>query len=389
MTTMKTTKKKQRFSIDEKIENSKFSYTKNLKYFIIAPLLIIVAGIVLLCTLGFNLGFDFTGGTSMTVFTNFNNANDSVVLDELEQSYNLENGDEYQAACEKIEKVLNSFGLSASSYQAATMTITSDEGYSYTFVNCDAILFKIQNADAADVESQNEEIKLALLKEFGYVSDDITAADLENVEFSALVSNGGVIEPSTNFELTMRIMLAFVIAIVLVFLYVGFRFDFTTAFAVALALFHDVLITAAMMLICRIQISIAFFAALFMILCYSVYNTIIIFDRIKENLKLSKNLGKVDNHAVANKAVANTMMRTLITTIIALVLILFVIIIGVDGVREFAFPMLVGILASFYSSVFLAPGLWAMVYRPSKRKIARMAEKERLAKEKAKEQYEV
>ena len=389
MTTMKTTKKKQRFSIDEKIENSKFSYTKNLKYFIIAPLLIIVAGIVLLCTLGFNLGFDFTGGTSMTVFTNFNNANDSVVLDELEQSYNLENGDEYQAACEKIEKVLNSFGLSASSYQAATMTITSDEGYSYTFENCDAILFKIQNADAADVESQNEEIKLALLKEFGYVSDDITAADLENVEFSALVSNGGVIEPSTNFELTMRIMLAFVIAIVLVFLYVGFRFDFTTAFAVALALFHDVLITAAMMLICRIQISIAFFAALFMILCYSVYNTIIIFDRIKENLKLSKNLGKVDNHAVANKAVANTMMRTLITTIIALVLILFVIIIGVDGVREFAFPMLVGILASFYSSVFLAPGLWAMVYRPSKRKIARMAEKERLAKEKAKEQYEV
>ena len=389
MTTMKTTKKKQRFSIDEKIENSKFSYTKNLKYFIIAPLLIIVAGIVLLCTLGFNLGFDFTGGTSMTVFTNFNNANDSVVLDELEQSYNLENGDEYQAACEKIEKVLNSFGLSASSYQAATMTITSDEGYSYTFVNCDAILFKIQNADAADVESQNEEIKLALLKEFGYVSDDITAADLENVEFSALVSNGGVIEPSTNFELTMRIMLAFVIAIVLVFLYVGFRFDFTTAFAVALALFHDVLITAAMMLICRIQISIAFFAALFMILCYSVYNTIIIFDRIKENLKLSKNLGKVDNHAVANKAVANTMMRTLITTVIALVLILFVIIIGVNGVREFAFPMLVGILASFYSSVFLAPGLWAMVYRPSKRKIARMAEKERLAKEKAKEQYEV
>lgn len=389
MTTMKTTKKKQRFSIDEKIENSKFSYTKNLKYFIIAPLLIIVAGIVLLCTLGFNLGFDFTGGTSMTVFTNFNNANDSVVLDELEQSYNLENGDEYQAACEKIEKVLNSFGLSASSYQTATMTITSDEGYSYTFVNCDAILFKIQNADAADVESQNEEIKLALLKEFGYVSDDITAADLENVEFSALVSNGGVIEPSTNFELTMRIMLAFVIAIVLVFLYVGFRFDFTTAFAVALALFHDVLITAAMILICRIQISIAFFAALFMILCYSVYNTIIIFDRIKENLKLSKNLGKVDNHAVANKAVANTMMRTLITTLIALVLILFVIIIGVNGVREFAFPMLVGILASFYSSVFLAPGLWAMVYRPSKRKIARMAEKERLAKEKAKEQYEV
>ena len=389
MTTMKTTKKKQRFSIDEKIENSKFSYTKNLKYFIIAPLLIIVAGIVLLCTLGFNLGFDFTGGTSMTVFTNFNNANDSVVLDELEQSYNLENGDEYQAACEKIEKVLNSFGLSASSYQLATMTIASDEGYSYTFENCDAILFKIQNADAADVESQNEEIKLALLKEFGYVSDDITAADLENVEFSALVSNGGVIEPSTNFELTMRIMLAFVIAIVLVFLYVGFRFDFTTAFAVALALFHDVLITAAMMLICRIQISIAFFAALFMILCYSVYNTIIIFDRIKENLKLSKNLGKVDNHAVANKAVANTMMRTLITTIIALVLILFVIIIGVNGVREFAFPMLVGILASFYSSVFLAPGLWAMVYRPSKRKIARMAEKERLAKEKSKEQYEV
>ena len=126
MTMMKTTKKKQRFSIDEKIENSKFSYTKNLKYFIIAPLFILVAGIVLLCTLGFNLSFDFTGGTSMTVFTNFNNANDSVVFeDENMASFNLENDDEYQAACEKIEKVLNSFDLSASSYQAATMTIAS------------------------------------------------------------------------------------------------------------------------------------------------------------------------------------------------------------------------------------------------------------------------
>ena len=390
MTTMKTTKKKQRFSIDEKIENSKFSYTKNLKYFIIAPLFILVAGIVLLCTLGFNLSFDFTGGTSMTVFTNFNNANDSVVFeDENMASFNLENDDEYKAACEKIEKVLNSFDLSASSYQAATMTIASDEGYSYTFENCDAILFKIQNANVADVESQNEEIKLALLKEFGYVSEDILASDVENVEFSALISNDGVVEPSTNFELTMRIMLAFVIALVLVFLYVGFRFDFTTAFAVALSLFHDVLITAAMMLICRLEISVAFFAALFMVLCYSVYNTIIIFDRIKENLKLSKNLGKVDNHAVANKAISSTMMRTLMTTIIAFVLVLFIIIIGVNGVREFAFPMLVGLLASFYSSIFLAPGLWAMVYKPSKRKIARMAEKEKLAKEKAKEQYEV
>ena len=169
------------------------------------------------------------------------------------------------------------------------------------------------------------------------------------------------------------------------------RFEITAGLAAILALFHDVLITASVMLICRIQINTAFIAALITILGYSINNTIIIFDRIRENLKMSKNLGKVDNNQIANKAVSGTMMRTILTTVTTFIMIFFITVIGVADIQQFAFPIMVGIIAGFYSSVFLTPGLWAIAYKPSKKKLARMAEKEKRKAEKAKQgqQYEV
>ena len=109
---MTKNKKIKHFSIDEKIENSKFSYTKNLKYFIIAPIIIIVVGIILLCTLGFNLGFDFTGGTNMTIFVNSSDWADENFSG---QVYDID--DDYETICNKISNVLNKYGLTASSFQ--------------------------------------------------------------------------------------------------------------------------------------------------------------------------------------------------------------------------------------------------------------------------------
>ena len=106
---------------------------------------------------------------------------------------------------------------------------------------------------------------------------------------------------------------------------------------------------------------------------------------------MSKNLGKIDNNAIANRAVSSTMMRSVLTTITTFVMIFFITVIGVSDIREFAFPIMVGIIAGFYSSVFITPGLWAVAYHPSKKKIARMEEKRKKKEEKAKrgEQYEI
>ena len=107
-------KKIKHFSIDDKIANSKFSFTKNLKYFLIAPIIITIIGIVLLCTLGFNLGFDFTGGTNMTVYTNGERLENGAFS---EQSYDVDNDEDYNTVLGKIDSVLSEFGLEASSYQ--------------------------------------------------------------------------------------------------------------------------------------------------------------------------------------------------------------------------------------------------------------------------------
>ena len=390
--------KMKRFSIDERLEKSKFSYSKNLKYFIIAPIIIVVVGIILLCTLGFNLGFDFTGGTNMTIYMNDSSSTSGEKFSD--QSYDLSNDEDYAKASQKIEKVLGLFGLTSSAIQKSEFNVNADAGYGFTISDGDAILVKFQNGDSDDIEDLNNRIRLAFLVEFGYVDGltteevvDIQNAEdyLDDAEYSALVINGGVTTANATTELMMKSFLALFVAIVVILIYVAFRFELTSGLSAILALFHDVLVTASVMLMCRVEINTAFIAALITILGYSINNTIIIFDRIRENVKMSKNLGKIDNYAIADRSVSSTMMRTVLTTLTTFVMIFFITVIGVADIREFAFPIMVGILAGFYSSVFLTPGLWAIAFHPSKKKIAKMEAKRKAKEEKAKrgEEYQV
>ncbi len=390
--------KMKRFSIDERLEKSKFSYSKNLKYFIIAPIIIVVVGIILLCTLGFNLGFDFTGGTNMTIYMNDSSSTSGEKFSD--QSYDLSKDEDYAEASQKIEKVLGLFGLTSSAIQKSEFNVNADAGYGFTISDGDAILVKFQNGDSDDIEDLNNRIRLAFLVEFGYVDGltteevvDVQNAEdyLDDAEYSALVINGGVTTANATTELMMKSFLALFVAIVVILIYVAFRFELTSGLSAILALFHDVLVTASVMLMCRVEINTAFIAALITILGYSINNTIIIFDRIRENVKMSKNLGKIDNYAIADRSVSSTMMRTVLTTLTTFVMIFFITVIGVADIREFAFPIMVGILAGFYSSVFLTPGLWAIAFHPSKKKIAKMEAKRKAKEEKAKrgEEYQV
>lgn len=381
----KLTKKKSRFSIDALIENSKFSFTRNLKYFIIAPIIIIVVGIVLLCTLGFNLGFDFTGGTNMTIYLNDSTSGSSNYS---EQRYDLE--EDYDEVVDKINKVFDNYDVNISSIQTTEINIDANRGYSFTIVNGDAIIIKFQNGsltDEAEINAQNEEIQLALLKEFGYFDANATILDLTSNEFAAFVANGGITTASATAELLMNSFIALIVAVVLILIYVAIRFEITSGLAAIMALFHDILITTSFMLIFRIPINTPFIAALITILGYSINNTIIIFDRIRENVKLSKNLGKIDNYAIADGSVRSTMMRTILTTLTTFIMIFFITVIGVSDIQQFAFPIMIGILAGFYSSNFLTTGLWAIAYKPSKRKLAKIAAKEK--QKETRKQYEV
>lgn len=351
-------KKTSKFSLDEKIENSKFNFCKNLKWFLIAPIVICLVGVVLLCTLGFNLGIDFTGGSNMTIYLDTDGTytvDDSVV------------STDQRVLEQKINNVLREYGLDINTYQDTTMNISGmgiEDGK--------AVIIKYQNnnkLETAKIEETNNKIRLDLLKAFKYVDENATLETIGSIEGSALIANGSITTASASSELMMKSFIALLVAILLILVYVAFRFEFTSGLAAILALFHDLLVTTSIMLICRIEINVSFIAALVTILGYSVNNTIIIFDRMRSDLKTAKQSNaKISNQEVANGAVRASLMRTILTTLTTFIMIFMVTVIGVPDIREFAFPIMIGILAGFYSATCLTPGLWAIAYRPKKNK---------------------
>jgi len=352
-------KKKSKFSLDDKIQNSKFNYCKNLKWFLIAPITIVLVGIIILSTLGFNLGIDFTGGSNMTIFV------------DKDQSYSTTESYDINKDMSKLENivsgVLSNHGLKITTVQTTTMDVR-DLGIE----GGDAIIVKYQNnnsLESEEIEQVNEQIKLELLKAFGFVDQNMTLENLENEDNKGLVANGGITTASASAELMMKSFIALIVAVAIILIYVAIRFELTSGLAAILALFHDILVTASVVLIFRVQINVAFIAALITILGYSINNTIIIFDKMREDRKIKEKANeKIDNVALANNSVKQTMTRSVLTALTTFISILMITLIGVPDIRQFAFPIMIGILAGFYSSVFITPGLWAIAYRPKKRK---------------------
>ena len=354
-------KKLKSFSLDETVEKSKFDFCKNLKWFLIAPLVIILVGIILLCTVGFNLGIDFTGGSNMTIFIDEKGAYSETKLDADKDAKIIK---------KKIQDVLNKHDLKITTLQSTTID-AEDLGIS----KGSAIIVKYQNdnsLETEEIEAINDQIRLELLQDFGYITEadgDVDVGNIGEFDKAVLVQNGGVTTASASAELIMKSFIALLVAVALILIYIAIRFEFTSGLAAILALFHDILVTASVVLICRIQVNVAFIAALITILGYSINNTIIIFDRMRDKTKIAKNSNeKIDNKIIANNAVKETMLRSILTGITTFIMIFMITVIGVADIREFAFPIMVGILAGFYSSVFMTPGLWAIAYRPRKRK---------------------
>lgn len=362
--------RKCKFSLDDTIANSRFDYCKNLKWILIAPAVIFLIGIILFSTIGFNLGLDFTGGSVLTVYSN--NGGEILKEDGVTSvtKYDLNNGNDYNSFKRQIEEVLVDCGLTGK-IVFQTTKINIDE---LNVSEGQAVIVKYQNISGASVEeitAKNEEAMNALLEKFGYTA---------NTDYKKAVVSGGVITASASDELLMKAFLAMLVAVVLILIYIAFRFEITSGLAAILALFHDLLIVTSLVLICRITINSSFIAALVTILGYSINNTIIIFDRIRENIRTGR-FENVDNATIANISVKETMTRSVYTTLTTLVTILLVAIIGVPDIRDFALPIVFGIGAGFYSSVFITPGLWAIAFHGSKKKKEKKVQK--------KDEYEV
>ena len=179
-----------------------------------------------------------------------------------------------------------------------------------------------------------------------------------SLENSALVSQEEI-GASIGKELTKKSIIALLVATIGMLIYVGIRFELSFGLAAILALLHDVLITLGIYSLFKIPVNSPFIAAILTIVGYSINDTIVIFDRIRENLKIMR---RKDIREVADASINQTLTRSINTVLTTLITIVSVYIF-VPAVREFTFPITIGILWGSYSSIFVASPLWVLFKR--------------------------
>jgi len=163
--------------------------------------------------------------------------------------------------------------------------------------------------------------------------------------------------PSIGKEIRNKALLSILIAAVGMLIYISYRFEFRFGLAAVIALIHDVSIVLSVYAIFRIPINGSFVAAILTIVGYSINDTIVVFDRIRENLRFIK---KSNYAQVANDSVNQTVSRSINTSVTTLVTIAALYVLGVQQIRDFALPLMAGVLAGTYSSIFIASPLWVM-----------------------------
>lgn len=204
--------------------------------------------------------------------------------------------------------------------------------------NSDQVIFKTQTLNLEKREAFNK----VMADNFGVAEDDITT---ENI--SSTVSS----------EMRRDAIVAVIIATIFMLLYIWFRFkDVRFATSAVLALLHDVLIVLGFYAIARVSVGNTFIACMLTIVGYSINATIVIFDRIREELKTKKRGTQLDE--LVNKCITLTLTRSIYTSLTTFVMVAVLYIMGVSSIREFALPLMVGIICGAYSSVCITGALW-------------------------------
>lgn len=272
------------------------SVIHNRKIWYAISLILLVAGFISFGIQGFNKGIDFTSGNVLQI--------------------------EFAApvSAQQVEGVLEAQGLTGYSVQVA------GEGSDYV----------IRTKELSEAESK------ALLEAFTEQLGQITVK--QNQKVGAVIGQ----------ELTRNALLALGIAFVLMVIYISFRFQLAYGIVAIAALFHDALVTAGLFSIFQIEIDSTFIAALLTIVGYSINNTIVIFDRVRENLSFDK---KAALDVVLDTSVKQTLVRCINTALTVVFALLALIFLGGATTRIFAIALLVGTTVGTYSSICIATSL--------------------------------
>lgn len=171
---------------------------------------------------------------------------------------------------------------------------------------------------------------------------------------------------SVGNELKSKAITGLIIATICMLLYIGIRFEFKFGIAAIVALVHDILFTLGVYAVFKLPVNATFIAAILTIVGYSINDTIVVFDRIREN---QKNMRKSSIEEVTNKSITQTLSRSINTVSTTLFTIISVYVF-VPSIRDLSLPLIIGILVGCYSSIFIASPVWVLLKKKSKKAIA-------------------
>ncbi|WP_459128891.1 protein translocase subunit SecD [Guggenheimella bovis] len=289
-------------------ETFNFDFMKNAKYFIILSIVLIGIGMGALVMHGFDYGIDFTGGTIL-----------NIAMDK-------------EVNPQEVQDTIAQFKLDPT-------IITSGDGSN---------VLSIKTKEALDAKMRDD-VFGALQKKY-------------NLKTEAFLG-GSQFGPAIGSEIGQQAIIAIVIATIAMLLYVTLRFQFNFGVSAVVALVHDTLMLLAIYAFFKVTVNSSFIAAVLTVVGYSINDTIVIFDKVRENLKLMR--GET-NAAIINRSINQTLTRTLFTALTTFFVILTLYIFGVDSIREFAFPLLWGTIVGSYSTLFIAGPLWVYLSRKKK-----------------------
>ena len=228
---------------------------------------------------------------------------------------------------------------------------------------------KVQDSNAVVIKTRT--LSLDEREEF-----NTAMKDNFQVEESAITSTN--ISSTISTEMRNDAIKAVIIATICMLIYIWFRFkQLQFASSAVIALIHDVLIVLAFYALSQTSVGSTFIACMLTLVGYSINATIVIFDRIRENLKTAPAKEKDDYKLIANRSITETLSRSINTNITVFVMVLVLFIIGVTSIREFALPLMVGIVGGTYSSICITGALWyaftTKFGKNKKKKVATMA----------------
>ncbi len=298
-----------------------FDIVKHKTIFLTIALVAVLASVASLIFRGFNLDTDFAGGMAITyrVGSDFTVSDVQEIVDKA-----LGNDQSPSSVQQSGEEVIIKFGFDNS--------LTTDEERSD---------FSMEKVSA---------ITAALQEKYGAPTED-------NQDSGVILKNQDIVSPSTGRDLARSALYMSLLACVAILLYVTFRFEFTSGVIAIVALVHDVVLLLGIYSITQMSVDTNFIAAILTVLGYSINNTIVIMDRIRENTRHAR---KETYGEIANASIVQTMTRSVNTTVTTLLTIGMVYIMGVPSIRAFSLPIIIGIVIGFYSSVFVSGPLWAM-----------------------------